>query len=343
VIRSVASTNNPDIVVRGRALCALLAILVWAAPYRTADAEIVDRIIATVNDDVITLSDFYTTAAIFVQLNQVQPAALASVDGRRFVAARVMQELINRTLLGQQADQHQLSVERASVDGFIERMARQSGGTVEQLREQLRSQDIRYEDFYDYIRMELTKLRVVNVMVTSGISVSDAEVDSAFSERYPEGAVEMRYDVSQILIAVGRNATPEETEGLRQEAEALRQEIVDGGDFEALAEARSDDASRREGGHLGDYARGELPRDFEDHALRLLPGELSEVFQTRFGFHIVRLNDRREVPTIDVDTVREELYREIQDEKTNRELERFMAELHEDSIVQVLFDPTALF
>ena len=73
------------------------------------------------------------------------------------------------------------------------------------------------------------------------------------------------------------------------------------------------------------------------------PGVILGVFRTRFGFHIVRLNRQNDVPTVDIDSVREELYREIQEEKSGLEMERFMAELHDDSIVQVLFDPTSLF
>lgn len=308
-----------------------------------AEAEIVDRIVATVNDDVITLSDFYVAIPIFVQLNQVRPEALASPEGRRMLAARVLQELVNRALLDQEAEQHQLQVDRSAVDGFVERMARQSGVSQEDLRRQLRDAGIRYDDFFDYIRLELTKLRVMNVMVTSTISVSDDEVEAAFLERYPDGAQELHYDVSQILLTFPRDATDEQRAEVRAEMESIREQLVAGEPFEEMAEAHSHDPSRRRGGAMGEYERGQLPQAFENMALNLLPGEISAIFETRFGLHVVRLNNRWEEATVDIEEVREELYRELQNDKTNREMEQFLAQLHEDSVIQVLFDPTTLF
>ena len=321
-------------------LLALSLVLLSAGRTR---AEVVDRIIATVNDEVITLSDFYTAIPIFLQLNQVRPAALASPDGRRMIAARVMQELVNRTLLDQEANKHELQVEREAVEGFVERMARQSGTTTEELRSQLRVAGIRYEDFYEYLRLELTKLRVVNVMVSAGISVSDDEIEAEFLERYPDGAVEVHYDVSQILLTFPHAATEEARAEVLAMAEDIRGQLTSGAEFEALAEEHSQDPSRRRGGNMGSYTRGQLPQAFEAQALNLLPGQISEVFETRLGLHIVRLNEQWEESTIDVDEIREQIYRELQQDKTNRELERFMAQLHEDSVVQVLFDPTTLF
>ena len=325
---------------RFQGLLVVSVILLSAVSVR---AEVVDRIIATVNDDVITLSDFYTAVPIFLQLNQVRPAALASQEGRRMIAARVMQELVNRALLDQEASQHELQVEREAVQGFVERMARQSGTTIDELRDQLRLAEIRYEDFYEYIRLELTKLRVINVMVSAGISVSDDEVDTEFLERYPDGAAEIHYDISQILLTYPHGASEEERAEVRAAADDLRRQLVGGAEFETLAEEHSQDPSRRRGGHMGSYTRGQLPQAFEAHALNLLTGQISEVFETRLGIHIVKLNELWEESTIDVDEIRDQIYRELQQDKTNRELERFMAQLHEDSLVQILFDPTTLF
>jgi peptidyl-prolyl cis-trans isomerase SurA len=323
-------------------LAALLISTLGATP-RTARAEIVDRIIATVNGEVITLSDFYTTVRIFIQMNGVPPQAVATVDGRRTLAARVMTELINRTMIDQQAEQHELQVERSAVEGFITRMAGENNLSVEALREQLGYANIDYDDFYEYVRYELTKLRVVRVMVTAGVSVSDAEVDAVLDERYPEGVTELRYDVSQILIARDRNGTDEDAAAARALAESLREQLVAGGDFAALATEHSNDPSRRNGGNMGEFRRGQLPPDFEREVLSLAEGELSPVFESRFGYHIVRLERRWEEPSIDVEAVREQIYGELQEEKSNREITRYMAQLHDDAIVQILFDPTNLY
>jgi parvulin-like peptidyl-prolyl isomerase len=175
------------------------------------------------------------------------------------------------------------------------------------------------------------------------VTVSDAEVDAAFLERYPDGAVERRYDIHQILLIPPHGASPEQLEEVRQQLEALRQRALRGESFEELARTYSQDASRRRDGHMGSYRQGQLPRAFEERIFNLMEGEISEVFQTRFGFHVIRLNRLWDEPTVDIDAVREEIYRELQLAKQNREIERYMVQLHEDNIIQLQFDPSSLF
>lgn len=323
-----------------RRLVHWLTVLMLATP-SLASAEIVDRIIATVNGQVVTLSDFYTAVPIFIQLNQVPASIYATGEGRRALAERVLQELVNRELLHQQAEQHELEVETDAVDNYIGLISRQMGATVDELEGRLGAEGIEFTDFHQFIRFELTKLRVINVMVS--VSVSDAEVDAAFTERYPDGAVRQVYDVSQILLVPGRDTSDERLDQIRQAAEDLRNQVVGGADFEALASEHSQGPSRRRGGHMGNFERGQLPAEFEAVAYNLLPGEVSDVFQTRFGFHIVRLNDRWEESTVELDEIREEIYRELQQDKQSREVERYLAQLHEDSIIVIQYNPVELY
>ncbi|MBN1946304.1 MAG: peptidylprolyl isomerase [Bradymonadales bacterium] len=319
-------------------LVPLLATVVLMGP-GSATAEIVDRIVATVNGEVITLSDFYIAVPIFVHLNQVPNTQMASRQGRQELAFAVLQELINFHLLDQQARQHELSVEPDVVDQYIDRISSQMETTTPQLRERLAQEGIAFEDFHEYIRMELTKLRVISIMVTSSITVSDAEVNAVFLERYPDTAVEVNLDLSQILLVPPRGGGEEEIEQTRQLARSIRDRIVAGESFEELAQEYSQDASRRRGGQMETIHPNQLPRDFANQVLGLMPGEISEVFQTRLGFHIVRLNRQWESESADVDRLRENIYREIQLSKQSTEIERYLASLHQDSIVQVIFNP----
>jgi parvulin-like peptidyl-prolyl isomerase len=320
---------------------AALTLLVGLALPAPASPEVVDRIIATVNDRIVTLSDFYVAVPIFVQLNQVPPQVYATPDGRRALATRVLQELVNRDLLDQQAREHHLEVERNAVDNYIGLISRQMGVSVDELEAELRAIGIDFRDFHDYIRYELTKLRVINVMVQ--VSVSDAEVDAVFMERYPDGASTTSYDLSQILLVPERDATEEQIEALYRLAEDLRQRLLQGEDFATLAGEYSQGPARSRGGHMGVFQRGQLPQEFEAVAYNLLPGELSEVFRTRFGLHLVRLNERLEESSAAVDELREGIFRELQQRKQAEEVDRFMAQLHADNIVIINFNPAELY
>ena len=322
--------------------CSLLILTVLSMS-KPVQGEIVDRIIATVNDDVITLSDFYIAVPIFIELNQVSSSNFATSQGRQLVASTVFQEMVNGRLLEQEAERRQLQVEAEAVEGFIERMARQNGRTPVQLRDDLNSVGIQYGDFYEYIRIELTKLRVINLLVTSNITVSDSEIDVVFGESYPSGATQTYYDLSQIRVVPPLTSTEEERALMLTNMDSLLDELENGASFETLAESHSHDPSRRAGGHMGEFFVGQLPPELETVLLALEPGEVSSVFETEFGFHIVRLNRLWEAPMAGIDQIREQIYREIQQNKTALELERLLAQLHEENIISVLWDPTQLY
>lgn len=319
-----------------------LAFVLLAAPHLAAQEEIVDRIVATVNDEVITLSDFFITVPIFVELNRVPASAYSTPEGQQQLALRLLQVLVDRELLDQQAEEHELQIEQESVDQYIELIARQQSMTVEELQTGLAERGVMFTDFREYIRFELTRLRVIQVMVADNISVSDAEVDAVFRERYPDTAVETHYDISQIMLSTPTTATPDELQAIRDELNTIRQRAIDGESFEELAREYSDDPSRREGGHMDSYARGDLPSTFERTVLNLTTGEVSTIIESRYGYHIVRLNELWEEASVDVDGIREEIYRELQLARQESEVDRYIAELHEDNIIQIQFDPSEL-
>lgn len=319
-----------------------LAFALSAPAHLTAQEVIVDRIVATVNDEVITLSDFFVTVPIFIQLNRVPASAYSTPEGQQQLALRLLQVLVDRELLDQQAEEHEIQIERESVDQYIELIARQQSMTVEELQTGLDERGVMFADFREYIRFELTRLRVIQVMVADSVSVSDAEVDAVFRERYPDTAVETHYDISQIMLSTPASATPEELQTIWDELDAVRQRAVDGESFEELAREYSDDPSRREGGHMDSYARGDLPSTFERTVLNLTTGEVSAIIESRYGYHIVRLNELWEEASIDVDGLREEIYRELQLARQESEVDRYLAQLHDDNIIQVQFDPSEL-
>jgi hypothetical protein len=98
-----------------------------------------------------------------------------------------------------------------------------------------------------------------------------------------------------ILLRIPADATPAQRDSLREHAEALRQQAVQGADFAALAEQHSEDpGSAQRGGDLGFFGRGRMVAPFEEAAFRLQPGEISPVVESPFGFHVIRVDERRQ-------------------------------------------------
>ncbi len=159
--------------------------------------------------------------------------------------------------------------------------------------------------------------------------VTEEELREAFEADPPGEQVRARH----ILLATPANGDPEELEELEAEAEDLRGRILAGASFEDLAREHSDDpGSAVQGGDLGFFERGMMVPEFEDAAFALDPGEVSPVVQSPFGYHIIRLEERR---SSTLEDFRDQLLEEIQMERTMRAESIYVAGIEEPANIQV--------
>jgi parvulin-like peptidyl-prolyl isomerase len=143
---------------------------------------------------------------------------------------------------------------------------------------------------------------------------------------------------SHILIAVDGDATPESKEQARQKAAQIREEILGGKDFSEMARRHSGCKSAARGGDLGRLKRGYMPRAFDKAAFALEPDSLSDVVETRFGYHIISVVDRQPAELVPYEQVRDFIKKYLQDEESKKRLAAHIAELKSRATVEILLD-----
>ncbi len=139
----------------------------------------------------------------------------------------------------------------------------------------------------------------------SEVSVSDEDIRSYYEynmDRFIEpGKVRARH----ILFKVEPNAPEEQVKAVMGKAEKVLKQVRDGGDFAELAKKHSDGPTKEKGGDLGYFARGQMVKSFDEAAFNLEQGEISDIIRTRFGFHIIKMEDKKEGGAKPLDQVRE--------------------------------------
>lgn len=141
-----------------------------------------------------------------------------------------------------------------------------------------------------------------------GVSVSDEEVASYYERNLSNYTEPEKVRARHILVRVDPEATAEEREAARRKAEALLERLRAGEDFAALAKENSDDpGSAAQGGDLGEFARGTMVKAFEDAAFALEPGQTSEIVETMYGYHIIRVEEKKPGRTRPLEEVGEEI------------------------------------
>ncbi|MBC8054742.1 MAG: peptidylprolyl isomerase [Sphingobacteriaceae bacterium] len=253
-----------------------------------AQPRTINKIVAIVGDNVILQSDIERDYANYIlQGNPENPE----------IKCMIVQQMLTQKLLSQQAVIDSVTVTDDEVTNEVDRRMRsliQRAGGQERLEQFLNRSVIQYKD---QIRVDVREQLVASRMqgkITENVSITPLEV-KRFFEAIPTDSLEYyNAEVEVGEIVMYPKLTKKEKEAFRDRAEALRLRVKGGEDFATLARLYSEDpGSAPEGGNLGFFDRAVMVKEFTAMAFKLKPGEVSPVFETEHGFHVLQVTERR--------------------------------------------------
>lgn len=272
------------------AACLLLAaVFAHAQQAKPRAIVIVDRIIAIVNDEVITEREL--AARVDFALRQLTQQG-TQPPPRQVLEKQLLERVINDRVQMQHARDTGTRVDDAELDRAMVRIAEQNKMTVAELRVTLAKDNVPYDKFREDIRSEITLSRLREREVAQKIVVTESEIDNFIQSQLAQPGRD-EFNVSHILISVPEKATPEQLQARRDRAEQALAQIKSGTDFRQVAAAFSDGPEALQGGLIGWREASRLPALFLDALRPLQTGQLSELLRSPNGFHILRLNERR--------------------------------------------------
>jgi peptidyl-prolyl cis-trans isomerase SurA len=274
------------------ALAAALVLLVAPPALAQQPSRVVtlDRIVAVVNDDVITRLDLDERVRFaYLQLKQQGTPP----PPREALEKQILDRLVIDRVQLQLAKETGLRVDDGELDKAIQRIAQDNKLTVPQLRETLEKDSVPFARFREDIRNEIILARLREREVDNRISVTESEIENFLSAQQAQSGRSDEYNLSHILVTVPENASPEQIQARRNRAEQALEQIQKGADFRQVAATISEAPDSLQGGAMGWRDAARLPSLFVD-ALKSLPvGGLSPILRSSNGFHILKLNDRR--------------------------------------------------
>ncbi len=260
-----------------------------AEPETPKTGVLLDRIVAIVNDGMVTESELNEQIAQITERLREQGTAMPPADVLR---TQILERLVLQEIQLQRAERIELKVTDEMLNSALAEMARTNNITLAQLPTALAQQGIDYASYRDNFRKEMTLQQLRRRDVLSRISVTPRELEQ-FKERIKRlPAEDVEYNTSHILLAIPPDATQAQVDEITKRAE----EIVERSkteDFARLAVAYSNSQSALEGGGLGWRPGPELPTIFAEVVVGLKPGEVSKPIVTPTGVHLVKLNELR--------------------------------------------------
>ena len=278
-------------------VCAALASTpVWgqnppAVAPKPPPIVVLDRIVAVVNDEVVTRVELHERVQLALKQLRAQgtpPPALPVLE------KQLLDRLITDRVQLQYAKETGLRVDDAELDRALARIAKDNQMTLPEMRRALEKDGIPYSKFREDIRNEIVIGRLREREVDTKLAVSESEIDNLLkSQQSRQSNSHDEYNVSHILVAVPENASPEQVQNRRARAEEALAQLKNGADFRQVVAAFSDAPDALQGGAMGWRPSTRIPTLFAETLATLRPGEVSAVLRSGNGFHLLRLNDKR--------------------------------------------------
>ncbi|NBI27529.1 peptidylprolyl isomerase [Chengkuizengella marina] len=242
----------------------------------------------------------------------------------------LVQQLIDQTLVSQELAKKGLVVTDEELANGISKEIenfKASFGSEEEVEAYLLQYGMSMEDYEKIVEDMVPFQLEIEKLFESEIDVTDEEITKYYEENLSFYTENEQVKASHILVET------------KEEAEAIMQQINDGVDFAELAKEHSiDPGSGANGGDLGFFGRDMMVPEFEEAAFNLSVGEMSEIVQSEFGFHIIKVTDKKEAKTPTLEEKQEEIKEELIKVKTSEQYQLWIEEVKTESEIEVLFN-----
>lgn len=306
--------------------------------------HLIDRVVAVVNDDVITLSELNKTGKEF--FTRVKEKAPEAEMDKAMAKARddVLSSMIDKTIVRQQAEKLSVTVAEEEVDAAIDQILARNNATIEDFRRELAAMNLQEQEYRDNIRDQILQSKLINYEVRSRIVVIEDEIKEYYQKEYTQEKGESGYHILQIGFT-WRNSVSLEKAGFdtkeeaREKAEEVRTRVLDGESFKGLAQSYSNLPSAADGGDIGIFKKDELADYMKDVILAMKPGDISPIVETGNTFQFFKLLSVREgdiVVKAPYESVREEIRDILYRAKMEDQYKKWVKSLRDEAYVKIL-------
>ncbi len=272
------------------------------------------------------------TERMFMQYaDKIPPNQQAQV--KESLQKNALENLINQQLLTDEAEKEGIKAEEQAVEDQYNEITKQFS-TPEELKNALSSMGTTEEDFKKEMEQGLTIEALLDAKIGGLKIVTDEEVEDYYKNNPDSFNSPEQLKASHILISADPNENPEERAEKRIKLSALLGELEKGADFAKLAQENSSCGSAKQGGDLGFFHKGKMVPAFEDAAFQLNVGEVSDIVETQFGFHVIKLTERKEAQAIPLEQVRDNVKDFLNKQRGQEAISEYISKLRGTATVE---------
>jgi len=300
-------------------------------------AEVVDKIIAVVNDEIITLAEFNTAFDPYLKniednYKGKDKEALINQSKEAF-----LKRLVDNLLIEQEAKKagKSIVIKDEEVMDVVRDMIAKRKSNMEEFKKNLAREGTSLESLKKDIRSQMVRMRLLRWEIKSKVMVSDEEIGEYYTKKRQDYEGKEAVRLKQIFLAIPAKADKKTKAKIKEEAEQLRKRVLAGEPFELLAVKYSQGPGAAQGGDIGFIEKGTIIAAVDSVAFNLPMEQVSEVIESSIGFHIIKVVDKKGAGLKPIATVREEIKTKIEDEKLEKKYEEWITSVRKKSFIEI--------
>jgi peptidyl-prolyl cis-trans isomerase SurA len=314
------------------------SVLFLPAPLRAqSKGTVVEEIVARVNNEAITLSEYQQAGQDLKRevANDCQACTPDKIQAEvKDQEKDLLRGLIDKALLLERAKDMNLNVDTDLVKQLDEIRKQNNLATMEDLQKAVESSGLAWEDYKTQMKNELLRNQVIRQEVAGHMDIGPEEVKQFYEAHKQEFDLPEQVVLAEIFLST-EGKTPEEIAAVRRKADDLRNRVVKGQDFTLIAQKYSEGQTAKDGGPLGTFKRGELTKDLDDAVFAMNKGQISDVIQTKTGFEILKVVDHYQAGLQPLSKVQDQIQNKLYMQKMEPAMREYLAQLREESYVTV--------
>jgi len=303
-----------------------------------------DKVVATVNGTDIMASQVQRRIDVrykptLARLAQQSPQLAAQQE--KLLRQNIVNDLVTETLLEEQVKQAgvQVTEEELTAEMTKQLAAQQPPMTVEQYQKIVEAQGGDFQAMKGFLMQSMRYHKLLESKFASNLAVTDADAKKYYDENAKEFQVPEQVRASHILISTkptDPNGDPNQAKvQAKQKAEELLKKAKDGADFAALAKENSSCPSAAQGGDLGTFPRGQMVKPFEDAAFAMKVGQISDLVETQFGYHIIKLTEHQDPNQVAFDKAKTGIVDQLTQRKRQEAITQYVQSLRQAAKISV--------
>lgn len=298
--------------------------------------ETFNRVVAVVNDDVITLFELNKKIKELTGRNSKE---LRKMDEAAFLETRrkVIDYLIDERIAGEKIKELSIRVGDQEIDEAIERIKKNNQWTQKDLVEKLEKEGMAYDKFREKIKNDLSRMQLLNIEIRSKIIIREEEIQQYYDENREEFTVDGDYRIAAIFLSTPEGSGADGKQRVMDLAKDLIKQIQGGADFSELARKYSQGPGAAEGGDLGYFKKKDMDRNLSEILDNLPEGGVSQPIVLDRGIQIIKMVEKRSGKEKGLDDMRDAIYNILYQKEVNKKYEIWMKEQRENTYTKIIF------